>query len=1346
MKHLLTLFVIFTSFLGFSQADANITTPDATICACDNAVLSSATSVPGNSPIVRTIWSVVGCGVNIADTTLPGQNLILPLCVTCSYDISIINQHQNGTTSVAQEPAFITVNANPVAGINASVNSCQVPFGVQYSPVGNGTGITAAWTFESGNPGTFNGDTPPVINYNVAGSYDVQLILTNTLTGCKDTAFQTMNVSNFDAGITLPTGPLCEGDALQFTDNSTVGANSWNWTFENGSPASSGAQNPTASFPPGTHDITLFSSNTSIGCNGSVTVQITVLAKPTPTFTVNPTTGCAPLDVDFVNTNIQAGATYAWDFDGNGSIDFNGSVPPLNYTIVGNGSYTPTLTMTGSNGCVATVSGTPIVLTSPVACFSQVENSLCEPKNVSFDPACSTAPGPITSYVWIFGDGSPNQTTFNANPVSHDYMCGKYTPSLVINMANGCTDTVSGGEIKVGTPLNINFTADTLLQCIKTPIKLTSLTPIDCPHDQSDLIYNWIFNNVPSPGDSVYMKQFMDTNQNINYAVDVALQIDFRGCKSSDTIVDYIYIKAPVSAFQLDNLLFCDTPEGVNGSLGKVVTVNDLNSVYHHANPVTHSLVPPLGSNLVTVPDSTSDAVVTCTYKWGDGTPNTVFTDVDIEDADKGATTHTYNSYGTYEVWQIIHNEGTGCYDSTNFTVNVSWIETDYDFDIAGPDSVCISSPFTFTSTSGTHGVPNVEPDTHAPLSYSFDMVSGGTVTGSGSTVNQNFTHTYFTPGVYDVVLTTTNSVGCSTTATDQITAFALPSASFTLDQTAGCVGIQYTSTATNTSTHPAGSFGFGNDNTGWASNDAFQWTVTPNGGTTTNPTTDARNETISTPVNNTTTVSLVVTDGFGCVSPIFSLTANVQQPNADIAVASGVCHGDAVVAQSTSSGSNLTYQWYFNSGLDGTPDGTNPTFAQVLTSAGLSQTYSYQLIVVDDLGCPDTSAVYTTTVSKPVAGFTDIKSGSATDEFGNFVCPPVVVNFTDNSQSVGNIVSHAWFLALTPSQQGNPFSPPGVTTTQTNPQGMQYLFPGTYDLAYIIQDEFGCIDTAYVADYLVIEGPSGDPSIVENTSVCGQDFTFNLTNTQNVAGWTWNLGDGTVVSSSEEPDNTFIHTYPGVQTYTPVITLVDAVGCAVPYPLSVTIDPNGVDALFDFSPNEINLGTAVFFDDASSSVGGNVSTWIWNFGDGTIDTLTNGNTFAHQYIIGGDDIPVLLTVVDDRGCTDQYLVHLKIDVNFDMPNVLTGNESGGLNADLLLFADVFKDFDITIVNRWGNVVYEGTRDPAKPRYLWNGVDQKSDKLCNDGTYYYILKGTLLNDKEIDIHGFVTLIGSRTKL
>jgi PKD repeat protein len=1339
MKHLLTFLTIIAGFYANSQVAA-ITSPDQTICACENAILSSATSTPGNSPIVRTIWSVLGPnGFNAADTTNVGTNLSIQLCTPGSYDISIINQHQNGTTSSAQAFGFITVNSNPTASLSASINSCQFPFGVTYTNNAPVAGVTAAWTFQGGNPGSFNGDTPPLIGYATAGTYNVQLIATNTLTGCRDTASQAVVVSDFDAGIILPTAPLCENELLQFTDNSTIGANSFNWTFENGTPGTASGPNPTASFPVGTHTITLQSSSAN-GCNGIATAQITVVAKPIPSFTVDPVIGCAPMATTFTNTS-GPGTTFVWSY-GDGTPNFTGQNSPV-HTYTGNGIYTPALTMTGTNGCTATVSGSPITLTSPIANFTKVENNTCEPKNVTFDPSPSTAPGAIVTWTWDFGDGTAILVNTTGVPVSHDYFCGEYIPSLVIAMANGCRDTVLG-DVKVGTPLNVGFEADTILRCIKKPIMLHSTTVIDCEHEDDDIIYTWYYENQPEVGDSAQTKVFTDTLQNAGYAIDTKLELDFRGCKSVDSIIDYIYIKAPVSRFSIDTLRFC-TPGFQPGPLAKMVTVNDMASIYGCFGPINHNLTP--NGPMTLVPNQPADDVVV-TYKWDDGTTDVIEDDTQLEfpDPDKGAITHTYNNYGTYSVWQIIENRSTGCIDSTTTTVNVSWVETEFIFDIAGNDSVCVNTPFTLTTTSGTHGVPITVPETHAPLTYSFNMIVGP-LSGSGSTEDQTFNYTYFVPGDYNVSLTTTNSVGCFATHTDHITVFGLPVADFALSDVNGCIGITYPTSTTNNSSHPAGTFGFGNNTTGWAANDAFHWTISPNGGTTTTQITDAYSDVVSTTVSNTTTISLFVIDGFGCQSSSVNVTANVNKPTAGFPLAATGCDGTGGVLDGsieTSGTQPMTYQWFTDTNPNGLPEGASiGSGAQqpyTLTSTGLSQVHEYCLIVQDGTPdqCPDTICK-TVTVSKPVAQFDDVQSGSSVDVNGNFTCPPVVVNFTNTSLTSNSIQSFNWYLDLNPSQDTLWDI---LTSTQASPTGIQYQFAGTYDLAFVVVDAVGCRDSVFIDNYLEIQGPSGEPSITTVLNDCGQTFTFDITNTENMARWEWHLGDGTVVSSA---DSTlpFTYTYTGVQSYFPEVFLYDAIECEVDYDDTATIIPNGVTAQFTISPDEVSLGTVVTFTETSTAVNG-VAMWIWDYGNGNIDTLFppgNGNT-TQQYTIGGD-IPVTLKVVENlTGCTDDVTLTLTVDVKLIVPNVFTGSGSDGPNADLLLFADVFNDFDITIVNRWGNVVYEGKRDATKPRYLWNGIDQKSGKLCQDGTYFYLLKGILKNDVAVDLNGFVTLIGS----
>lgn len=70
----------------------------------------------------------------------------------------------------------------------------------------------------------------------------------------------------------------------------------------------------------------------------------------------------------------------------------------------------------------------------------------------------------------------------------------------------------------------------------------------------------------------------------------------------------------------------------------------------------------------------------------------------------------------------------------------------------------------------------------------------------------------------------------------------------------------------------------------------------------------------------------------------------------------------------------------------------------------------------------------------------------------------------------------------------------------------------------------------------------------------------------------------------------------------------------------------------------------------------------------------------------------------------------------YRLPNVFTPGSDG--------HNDIFKPFpysfvasvNMQIFNRWGNLVYQTTN----PDILWDGINQETDKLCSDGTYYYL--------------------------
>ncbi|MDR1981533.1 MAG: PKD domain-containing protein [Tannerellaceae bacterium] len=106
-------------------------------------------------------------------------------------------------------------------------------------------GYTYLWKFPGGDPAT-SIQKEPVVTYKAGGTYEIYLSVGNGTSRrevIKSVTLQTPDV--------VPAFEYTYGDGndysptnIAFTDQSTGGATTWNWTFTGGDPASSDQQNP----------------------------------------------------------------------------------------------------------------------------------------------------------------------------------------------------------------------------------------------------------------------------------------------------------------------------------------------------------------------------------------------------------------------------------------------------------------------------------------------------------------------------------------------------------------------------------------------------------------------------------------------------------------------------------------------------------------------------------------------------------------------------------------------------------------------------------------------------------------------------------------------------------------------------------------------------------------------------------------------------------------------------------------------------------------------------------------------------------------------------------------------
>lgn len=83
------------------------------------------------------------------------------------------------------------------------------------------------------------------------------------------------------AKFSTPKRVLCQGESIQFTDESFNIATGWTWTFTGGTPSSSTSQNPSVTYnTPGTYAVKLVATDGSNNSTSDIAGYITVLASP----------------------------------------------------------------------------------------------------------------------------------------------------------------------------------------------------------------------------------------------------------------------------------------------------------------------------------------------------------------------------------------------------------------------------------------------------------------------------------------------------------------------------------------------------------------------------------------------------------------------------------------------------------------------------------------------------------------------------------------------------------------------------------------------------------------------------------------------------------------------------------------------------------------------------------------------------------------------------------------------------------------------------------------------------------------------------------------------------------
>ena len=1250
-KILFYLSIFSFSFFGFSQGPTAQFTASPLIICEGESIMFTNTSTNGNSPIVKWSWDF-GDGTPFDFTENPSHTYGIP----GTYTVILVVTDQNQAADPETKIDYIIVGKIPNAQFNVTGNLCTIPASATFvNQSTNGNDYQYAWDF--GNNQTSNLENPSAITYTSTSNFVVSLNVTNTKTGCHSGTSTSITTSNFLTDFDIQQ-TACIGIDIPLTDKSSPGANDWKWSDGAGNNYST--QNPTLKYlTAGKFNVSLTSQNTNIGCNTTVTKEITIFPENKPSFTISPTSGCIPLAVNFTNLSTN-NSNYKWDF-GDGSPLFSGKTPP-SHSYISNGQFSVSLSATDINGCTSkTISQNIIQTGPPLANFESTVVKGCSPLSVQFNDLSSSknpTDDPIVFWEWDFGNG----TTSNIqHPVNQIYIDGNFTVSLKIKTLKGCeANETKQNYIQVGAIDLVNFSNAPSTSCAKSQVQFTNLSVVSVPFNPGELTYNWDFGDAGTPSsekDPIYTFP-IDTG-----FFDVTLTLTLRGCVKDTTISKAVFIKAPISLFKTSQTSFCN-PENFPSTPVKL-EVSDLAKIGRQ------------GDNIEMI------------WRWGDPIKsNTILSTNSFNSSFDGSSSFDYTEYGSYTVKQVIYNNTTGCKDSSTQQFTISKIDAGFTLSAS---TLCKNSQLTMNGNATT--VP-----LGLTVTYSYDMgITNGVSSGNPATFIYN------EAGTFNILLTAQNSVGCTSNKTLPFTSLELPLAVISTPSTA-CASTDLI--FSNSSVKQ------GNGNPTLSS---FLWTL-PNGTTQTTSQLNQQTNFLSTssPGNYNYIVTLVATDAFGCVSLPATKNINVTRPTPDFVYDALVCNLETFNLTDNSVGlSPFNYKWKVDNIMRGNSKNFSYFFKDPTTKTSAQHTIT--LIVTDVNGCQNTISKLID-VSIPHADFKYIFSGANMSTISTASCPPVFATFTNQSSVLGTTFSSLWDFG------------DGKSSVLKDPQNT-YVFANTYTSKLTITDQNNCVDDTILVDYLKIDGPSVKLNTFPTGTICDNLYFFDTLNPQYVDHLIWDFGDGSTstISSVE-------HDYPIGGTYNPILTIYDTQNCGVPYKINSFSVSTQLKAFFTTNPSIANTGTEIIFDD-QSTFNVPILSWFWEYKDFDNTSLLNNSDANTAFTY---DLPYLykasLTITDQNGCESKYISPIRIKGDFIVPNVFTPNNDG-VNDFFKFYHNLFKSYDVTILNRWDNVVYE--RKNVTGVYIWDGTNKDKEQ-CTEGVYFYVLKGTLVDETPFEKIGSVT--------
>ncbi|WP_159455977.1 PKD domain-containing protein [Chitinophaga eiseniae] len=929
--------------------------------------------------------------------------------------------------------------------------------------------------------------------------------------------------------------------------------------------------------------------------------DIIVFNNPLVSFTLDNSSGCTPLTVQFKDQSNPGQGTaitnILWNF-GDGGADQG---PIVSHQFTTPGTYRVISLVTNSQGCKATSNPTTVTVKEPpVLSFTADQTKSCStPFTVTFRNTSSNNSGTPVAYKWDYGDGT------NGTDDTHTYTTeGAYTVTLIPTTPNTCAAPLAKKDYILVQKIVPGFSTQT--KCPGEPVTLTSTTT-PAPDN-----ITWMLPDgstatggtagfiAGAAGDyTVKMKvTFGSCSRELTQNVEIEprpvinpVGSPVHGCTPPFTTIFQ-------AQSQYANSWQWDFGDGTTATTQKTSHTYTRSGTF----PVTLTAANSVGcATTITLPDyiriglpvltispagdsgcipyqvsftaalSPAEAITSYQWNFGDGVTSNL-----------ANPSHTYTQQGIYTV-ALRAKSSLGCLIDTHVIFRVGTPPV-VDF-TASPSLSCPMEPIQFTNLSAPKG-PGV--------TYLWEFLQD-----NSTSTEENPVHRFSQPGLHDIRLNVNNNGCIGRLVKSQYIKIKPPKAAFST--TPDCNDRYHRKFTDHSNFGPEPVL-----------KKQWLWKFGEGAATSTQQNPDFRYTT-----TGRKTVTLLIDDGV-CQSETSADIYIIDEKPLLLPDTTQICLGQTLhVGIGPVNPANIrNYVWDWGDGTILELAGTDIDPAKGLTHTyQRSGRYVIQLTLEDANTCKKVATPVTIAVHGAMTNFT----------VSGMPCKNTPLTFSDKSTvDAGNKIIHwTWNFG-----DG---SPDESNTTQPLQTTHRYTGFNAYVVTLTTTDHYGC--QTKTQQIVNLEAVKADFSVQSGIACKNSPVAFTSISTGDIVNYAWDFGDHTTGS-----DNNPVKAYSAPGTYTVSLKVTSRTGCTdqISKPGALQVPDPVAD--FSFPPiKELCPPVKVLFTNTSS----NFTSSVWDFGDNS--TSSQNDPGAHIYV-RAKTYNVTLTVYAEGNCSSSKTLPLTVE------------------------------------------------------------------------------------------------------